>query len=76
MDKTELINAIKGRIKLIDLDYELIDRLVTSYIAYNKLDSKQSSHLRWELAALGGHYIEYVHDLERIIKTLNGETFA
>jgi hypothetical protein len=76
MTKTELVNELSSAITSLDLCAKELSQQINLFIKSNKLDNKQASHLQWELASMNQHYVEYVHDLERIIKTLNGEPFA
>lgn len=75
MDKNELVESLNLFITAIDVDTDNVNSRVKEYIRLST-DSKLQTTLQWHLAHLNRSYVDYVHDLERLIKTLKGESFS
>jgi hypothetical protein len=76
MNKTDLVNFINKEILQLDLVAQQIDWHTRQHLMDTDYSKYDKAHFEFELASMNQHYVEYVHDLERIIKTLNGEPFA
>lgn len=74
--KTDAIKTIDYAIREIDDQITNIECDLRSVIADSNNDYKLKVTLEWELAHMNVAYVELMHDLERVQRTLKGETFA
>ena len=75
MNKTELVDLVNNEINDVDYAMNSIATKVRQFVKENP-EGINWNHIQWVLAHAEDSYVSYVHDLERLVKTLKGEPFA